>query len=134
VSVNGADFVLNPSINVRIVGFRTEKRFSYAVGDATKAFPAHLGVQRYRRHILLLNSGWMVLFDDLQLSDAGRRTRGYNHFAWTVHSDPTTHKLIISANKAIWKACTGEEATLTMHLLEPQDFAWERALLQSTRG
>lgn len=134
VSVNGADFVLNPSINVRIVGFRTEKRFSYAVGDATEAFGVHLGVQRYRRHILLLNCGLMVLFDDLQLSDAGRRTIGYNHFTWMVHSDPTTHKLTISANKVIWKTCTGQEPTLTMHLLEPQDFAWERTLLQSMHG
>jgi len=133
VSVNGADFVVDPSINVRIVAFRTEKRFSYAAGDATEAFPPHLGVQRYRRHVLLLDCGWMVLFDDLQLSDIGRSRRSYNNFVWTVHSDPTTHQLSITGNKAIWKARSDDRSTLAMHLLEPEDFAWERAVLQSTR-
>jgi len=134
VSVNGNDFLVDPSINVRIIGFRVEKGFSYAVGDATEAFPHRLGVQRYRRHILLLDCDWMVLFDDLQLTSLGRRTRGYNHFTWTVHSDPTAHELFISGNKAIWRTHADNESTLSMQLLEPQEFAWERALLQSTRG
>ena len=134
VSVNGNDFLVDPSINVRIVGFRVEKGFSYAVGDATEAFPHRLGVQRYRRHTLLLDCDWMVLFDDLQLTSLGRRTSGYNHFTWMVHSDPTAHQLSILQNKAIWRARADKESTLSMQLLEPQEFAWERALLQSTRG
>ena len=134
VSVNGADFLVDPSINVRIMGFRAEKEFSYAVGDATEAFPRRLGVQRYRRHIVLLNCGPMLLFDDLQLTDLGRKTRHYNSFIWTVHSDPATHQLSISPGKAIWKTRSDEKSTLTMQLLEPQELAWERALLQSPRG
>ncbi|MFQ6034901.1 MAG: DUF4962 domain-containing protein [Sedimentisphaerales bacterium] len=134
VSVNGADFVVDPSIDVRIVALRTEKRFSYAVGDATEAFPPHLGVQRYRRHALLLDCGWMVLFDDLQLSDIARHRRNYNNFVWTVHSDPTTHQLSIAGNKAIWKAHSDDKLTLSVELLQPQDFAWEHAVLQSTGG
>jgi hypothetical protein len=129
VSVNGTDFVADPSLNMRIVGFREEKRFSYAVGDATEAFPPHLAVQRYRRHVLLLDCKWMIVFDELRLSNIAKSA--YNHFTWTVHSDPATHQLSISASKAVWKAHTDDESTLIMHLLEPQDFAWERALLQS---
>jgi len=134
VSVNGTDFLVDPSINVRIIGFRVEKEFSYAVGDATEAFPRRLGVQWYRRHIVLLDCGQMVLFDDLQLTNLGRKTRHYNSFTWTVHSDPATHQLSISPGKAIWKTHSDEKTTLTMQLLEPQELAWESALLQSPRG
>jgi len=115
VSVNGSDFVVDPSINVRIVAFRDEKRFSYAVGDATEAFPDQLGVQQYNRHILLLDSRWMVIFDDLRLSELGRNRRSYNRFIWTVHSGPASHQLSISGNKTIWKPRLNSEPTLTMH-------------------
>jgi len=134
VSVNGSDFVVDPSINVQIVAFRDEKRFSYTVGDAAEAFPDQLGVQQYRRHILLFDLGWMVIFDDLRLTNLGRSRSSYNRFIWTVHSDPTTHQLSISGNKTIWEPHIDGEPKLTMHVLEPQDFAWERALLQSTRA
>lgn len=74
VIVSGADFLIDTSINVKIVAFKAEHGFSYVVGDATNAFPRHLGIQKYRRHILLLDCGWMVLFDTLQLSN-GMTTR-----------------------------------------------------------
>jgi len=134
VTVNGADFVVDPSIKVQIVALRKDARFSYAVGDATEAFLPHLAVQRYRRHILLLERGWMVLFDDLQLSDIASRRRNYNNFVWMVYSDPSTHQLAIKENKAIWTARSDDKSTLSMQLLEPQDLAWERATLQSTGG
>jgi len=132
ITVNGTDFLIDPSIDVKIVAFRAEHGFSYAVGDATNAFPRHLGIQQYRRHILLLDCGWMVLFDTLQLSNG--TTRSYNHFVWTVHSDPTTHQLSISENKVIWRGKANARSTLTMQLLEPEDFAWEHAFLQSLGG
>jgi len=132
VSVNGADFLVDPSIDVRIVASREEKDFSYAVGDAAEAFPSQLEVQQYRRHLLLLEYGQLVIFDNLRLTEIGRSRRHYNRFVWTVHSDPTAHTLSISGTKASWKPQSNSEPILSMYLLEPQDFAWENALLQST--
>jgi len=134
VSINGSDFLIDPSIDVRIISFHSEKEFTYAVGDATKAFNNQLGIQKYRRHILMLEPDWLVIFDDLRLNEIGRRGRTYNRFIWTVHSDPNTHKLSIIKNKAIWESQLDKEPKLTMEILEPNDFAWEHSLIQSNNG
>jgi len=133
-SVNGAEFVIDPSINLRIQGLNQAEGFSCAVADATEAFPPQAGVEQYRRYMVLLDCGWMILYDDLKLSDTGKSTRHYNRFAWAVHSDPGTHTLSVSGTQAIWKARSDDMPALNLHLLEPQDFAWERAILQSTGG
>ncbi|MCK4966730.1 DUF4962 domain-containing protein, partial [bacterium] len=134
VSVNGADFIANPSLNLKIAGFLNEDNFSYAVGDASEAFQSRLGVSKYRRHLLLLKNGWLIIFDDLGLDEHWRSRRIYSHFSWTVHSDPNTHRFSISGNKAVWKSHKNYNTPLTMYILEPQEFAWERKLMQSVQG
>ena len=117
-----------------MTGFRNEKNFSYAVGDAAAGFQSQPGVRYYRRHILLFENKWLIVFDDLILNDSDMRNRGFNHFSWTVHSDPATHKFSISGNRVEWKSLNENKPPLYLYLLEPQEFAWERKLLQSTRG
>lgn len=134
VSINGSDFLVDPSIDVRFVSFISEKEFTYAVGDATEGFYKQLGIQQYRRHILMLEPDWLIIFDDLRFNDTGRRTRTYNHFIWTIHSDPNTHKISIIKNKAIWASQLDKEPKLMMEILEPNDFAWEHSLIQSNNG
>jgi len=134
LTINGTGFSLDPSINIRIAAFQTQPRFCYAVADATDAFPPKLQVQKYHRHILLLNSGWMILFDDLQLTDTGGEKGSSNSVVWTVHSDPTTHRLSVSSNKAIWKTLLGGGSALVMHLLQPQDFTLEHSPLELSAG
>jgi hypothetical protein len=134
VCVNGNNFIGDPSLNIKMVGFRNEKDFSYAIGDATDGFSPQQGVQLYRRHILLFENKWLIVFDDLTLNELGTRFRGYNHFSWTVHSHPKTHNFTISGNSVVWKSNNENKPTLTLYLSEPQEFAWERKLLQSTKG
>lgn len=132
VSVSGADFRPDPSLDVRIVGFCTGDGFSYAVGDARAAFPEELGVTRYRRHVVLLDDGWCVLFDDLQLADNAGRS--WNRFQWNLHSDPRRHDVSIRGTTCSWGRPSDETAGLRMHVMEPEEFAWERAVLKDRAG
>jgi len=134
VSVNGTEFVIDPSINVSISGLSEAQGFSCTVADATEAFPREAGVEQYRRYLVLLDCGWMILLDDLKLTERRKSTRHYNRFAWAVHSDPAVHKLSVSGTSAVWKAKSNNKPGLYLHVLEPRDFAWECALLQSTSG
>ena len=74
----------------------------------------------------------MILYDDLKLNDQGKKGRSYNRFTWSVHSDPSAHLLTVSENRATWKKKEGNAPALNLFILEPEVFAWERALLQST--
>ncbi|WP_073059112.1 DUF4962 domain-containing protein [Fodinibius roseus] len=134
VDVNGADFETDPSLNIHIEEFINENNFSYAVGDATEAFFPQLGVKRYKRHILLFENKWLLIFDDLQLNERGSQNKVWNRFNWTVHSDPTTHECVINKNRVKWESLKGNKPPLWMYVIEPREFGWEREMLQSKKG
>src|SRR5439155_3384876 len=100
VSVNGADFRVDPALGIRLQEVVEEREFARAAGDATAAFPPELGVASYRRRLVLL-PGCLVLFDDLRL--ASTPTRAWNRFEWSLHSDPATHALSVSGPAAAWQ-------------------------------
>jgi hypothetical protein len=131
VTVNGADSSTDPAADVRLVGLIDQPDFSYAVGEATEGFLKALGVEHYRRHLLLL-SDCMVMYDDLRLST--RDSRNWNRLQWTLHSNPQTHLLSIDNTSAMWQASHAVATRLILHVLEPAEFAWERATLQSQEG
>lgn len=133
VCVNGADFSSDPSLGVKVTGFRNEKNFSYAVGDATEGFLPQLGVQRYRRQIVLFENRWLLVFDDLRLSEEGQENWRFNNFSWTVHSDPNTHTVAINERQVAWKSEGGKQP-LSMYVMEPQAFGWKREVFQSIKG
>lgn len=134
ISVNGADFIADPASEIRLTAFICKNEFSYSVGDGTKIFMKDLGVERYLRHVLLYQNQWLFIFDDLVLNTTTSRSRGYNRFTWTVHSDPNTHSPYLSDNQVDWRSKCTDHPPLFMHVLEPQDFAWEKGLLKSSRG
>jgi hypothetical protein len=133
VNVNGADFNGNPASQIKIDGSVANKYFSYAVGDATEGFLSQVGVNHYRRHILLFANTWLFIYDDLNLNKQGRQNRVLNRFNWTVHSDPGTHTFEMKGNKVIWKSISGK-GPLIMYILEPLEFGWEREIFQSKKG
>ena len=120
------------NLKLKIAGTRNEKIFSYAVGDATEGFLPKLGVQYYRRHILLFENRWLIIFDDLKLNNEGQKNSIFNRFSWTVHSDPNTHNFSINGNKVEWKS-NSDNKSLSMYLMEPSEFGWERELFQSIK-
>lgn len=130
VSVNGADFSVDPALDVRLGTVVEEPDFCYAVGDAAAAFPPSARVAHYRRHLVLLD-GCLILFDDLQLADLG--TRNWNRFEWRLHSDPATHTLAVDRTRATWTAHAGS-GRLTLEILAPVEFAWEQSTLCSRSG
>jgi hypothetical protein len=131
VSVNGADFRVEPDLDIRLRTLVQEADFAYACGDATAAFAPHLGVAGYQRHVVLLG-GCLVLFDDLRL--ASRATRSWNWFQWTLHSDPGTHELSFAGLDASWTPRGTGSPRLLLNVLEPAEFAWEHSALASRRG
>jgi hypothetical protein len=134
VSVNGADFLVDATLDLRILAMRVDKNrgFRYAVADATRGFHQHLEVDRYLRHLILLNSGHCLVFDDLRLKT--RQNRTWNQFQWTVHSDPTAHRVTASGPTLSWHSHTRERLQLTMRVFEPLAFAWEQAKLDPLDG
>jgi hypothetical protein len=134
INFNGADFIADAALQVKIAGFREEPGFSYAVADATNAFQPQLGVESYRRHMLLFGNKWLFIFDDIKIGRAGMKTSGVNRFSWTAHSEPSTHKFSIQGNHVIWQSIDEPKTPLSMFLLEPQQYAWERELYQSAEG
>jgi hypothetical protein len=134
ISFNGADFIADATLPVKMAGFRQTSDYSYAVADATAAFQQNLGVESYRRHMLLFKDKWLFIFDDIKVGKAGMRTSGVNRFSWTAHNEPATHKFSIEGNKVIWQALEGQKTPLSMFLLEPQQYAFERELFQSAAG
>ena len=133
ISFNGADLVADAALRVRIVAFRNEADFSYAVADAAGAFQPYLGVEYYRRHLLLLKE-WLFIFDDIKIGRSGMRNRGYNRFTWTAHSEPSTHNFSVQGNKVTWQSTGEQKSPLSMFLLEPQQYAWEKERYQSSTG
>lgn len=132
VSINGADFSADPRLEIKMAGFRTGSDFSYAVGDATEGFLPEPGIESYRRHMVLVKNEYLVIFDDLKLSEEGRKNWIFNRFSWTAHSDPNTHDFTIDGKQVEWK--TEGKPALNMCLLEPPEFGWERQLFQSLKG
>jgi hypothetical protein len=84
--------------------------------------------------MLLFKDKWLFIFDDIKVGKAGMRTSGVNRFSWTAHNEPATHKFSIEGNKVIWQALEGQKTPLSMFLLEPQQYAFERELFQSAAG
>ena len=85
VSVNGADFRVDPALAVRLLGVTQEPGYAWAWADATAAFLPECRVGQYHRQVVLLD-GALVLFDDLRLE--ATPTRHWNRFQWGLHSDP----------------------------------------------
>lgn len=130
VSVNGNGYNVNPEANIKILGYINGRNFIYTVGDATEAFLPEIGVNFYRRHLLLIND-WLIIFDDLLLSNVGRRTSIFNYYTSTVYSDPKNHTIEIDSNRVSWWSKNRNQQPLTMFMLEPSEFAWELGTLQS---
>lgn len=134
VNVNGSDYCGGPALRIKMLGFVKGKHYAYAVGDATEGFLSSLGVDHYRRHVLLFANKWLFIFDDLKLGEKGRQNRTFNRFNWTIHSDPAVHGFEIEKNRVIWKSKTGNHKPLSMSIIEPLEFGWEREMFQSRRG
>jgi len=133
ISLNGADFRADPSLNVRIEAFISEKDFSYTVGNGTEGFLTQLGVGSYKRHMLMLAGKWLFIYDDLRLNETGRKNRIFNHIGWTVHSDPKTHQFHINGNSVDFVSLNGKDP-LHMYMMNPQNYGWERVIFQSKKG
>lgn len=131
VAVNGADFRVDPAIDVHLAVVVEQPDFCYAMGDATEAFLPVLRVRRYRRQLVLLD-GCLIVYDDLRLADGA--TRPWNQFQWTLQSDPREHELSVKGSAAIWRTRPADGPKLTLDVLQPEAFAWERATLESQAG
>jgi|GEM_PF-2344639 len=128
VTVNGADFTTDPAADVRLLGLVEQPDFTCAAGDAARAFLQPLGVAYYRRFLALF-SDCLVVYDDLRL--APDEHNNWNHFRWSVHGDPQTHRLSLAGASAKWQAQSGDAPALSLNILAPEEFAWERATLES---
>jgi len=133
VSLNGADYNTDPSLDIRMEAFITEEDFTCAVGNGTEAFLPQLGIHSYKRYMVLLPDNWLIIFDDLRLSDTGMKNSIFNRFGWTVHSDPNTHRFDIDGNKVHWVSSSGDKP-LRMFMLRPREYGWERSFFQSING
>jgi hypothetical protein len=131
VSVNGSDSRVDPALAVRLLAMTQAEEYCWAWADATAAFPPETRVGQYHRHVVLLD-GCLVLFDDLRLEASP--TRHWNRFQWTLHSDPSTHRLSLDDMRATWSASGTGSPALTLTVLSPAEFAWERAVLESQSG
>ena len=129
VAVNGADFLTDAGRDVKILAFLRERDFTYVVGDATAAFPSSVKVASYRRHLWFHSGGRLLLFDELKLADAN--SRYWDNFQWTLHSDPRQHRVVAKGAQLEWQPLKKKTPKLRVHVLEPKDFAWEHAKLQS---
>ncbi len=134
VSVNSADLLPDAALDVRILAAHVDKNrgYSYVVADATSGYSPHLEVASYRRHMMLLSGGHCLVFDDLRLK--ARRTRSWNQFQWSVHSDPQEHRVVASGPTLTWHSRTREQPQLTLRVFEPREFAWEQAKLDPLDG
>ena len=132
VAVNGADFLVDPGLNIDMVAVTAEDGFAYAVGDASRAFPAACGVDQYRRHCWMQRDGRIILFDQLRLTDSD--SRYWDQFQWTLHSDPRTHRVTADGPALQWFSAESGKPVLKVHVLEPEGFAWEHARLHSLDG
>ena len=137
VAVNGANYRIDPTLDVRLETVVEEPDFSYCMGDATAAFELGLGVRLYRRSLVML-SGCLILYDDLRLAQAGY----WRQFQWQLHSDPRVHEVNVKGSTAQWQLRGGaatphadqSQPRLSLFVLEPQKFAWEQAVLKSQTG
>jgi hypothetical protein len=133
VAVNGADLRADPGLPARVLAFRREPDFTYVVGDAAAAFPADAKVARYRRHLVLWHAdGRLFLFDDLRLREANAVY--WQNFEWSLHGDPRAHRVTAAGRRLVWQPLTRTSPRLTVDVLEPEDFAWEHARLESQDG
>ncbi len=133
VTVNGSDFLTNQDLEVQILGTEPDLTHSYAVADATNAFPSHHGIALYRRHLVLLHEGLLIVFDDLRKT-GGRTSTSYDRFEWTVHIDPTIHRLQSAGRKIRWVDPDGVQTSMSMEVLFPENFAWEQTIIQAKGG
>lgn len=133
VSVNGCDFRTDQNLNLRILGTESGALYSYAVADATAAFPECLKIESYRRHLVLLHEGLLVVFDDLRLKKTHPST-SYLRFEWTVHVDPTAHLLSPDGKRISWLDLDEVPTPFRMDLVFPKEFAWEQRVIKSTKG
>jgi hypothetical protein len=131
LAVNGADLVPDPSLDIRLLEVSESPGCAAAVGDATAAFPTHLGVERWHRHVRLFDD-CLVLYDDLRLES--RRRHHWNRLEWRLHSDPATHLLTCSGAQARWTPREGSGNALRLDIVAPQDFAWETSILVDLEG
>src|SRR5205085_2658288 len=131
VSMNGADFRVDPSLGVRLLGMVEGPGFCYTAGDATAGFAVELGVARYLRQLVLIE-GCLIVYDNVRL--ASPVTRVWYRFQWTLHSDPATHRLACAGSSATWRPLTAGAPALVLDVLEPSEFAWEQATLQVWGG
>jgi hypothetical protein len=131
VSVNGAHLLPDPQRQPHVLACMSQRGVHYVLGDASDVFPDHLGIRRYRRHMLMLQPDWFILFDELQL--ASTASRPWNRFEWAVHSDPQQSTLTISGTNIRWQKIGGG-VELKMRILAPAEFVWERSLISSLTG
>jgi hypothetical protein len=133
VAVNGAEFLTDPALPIRIEAFRSERAFSYCVGDAGAAFPADARVAHYRRHLLLWHAdAQLFIFDDLRLREA--RAAYWNSFQWSLHTDPRSHRVTTAGRRLVCRPIDRVSPNLTVQIFEPEEFAWEHGRLASLDG
>jgi len=69
----------SPEAFGRITDFYTSATHDYFCGDATTAYPAELGLKRFKRHILYIRPDIFVIYDELEADHPAR-------FDWLLHS------------------------------------------------
>jgi len=130
ISVNGAQLLPDPTLQPEITAFVTNPEYTYVRGDAGAVFPAQAGVRRFRRHVLWLAPGWLVLLDEVELADTG--TRGWNRFEWALHNTPQVSHVYPAGAGAVWSNGCG--ARLQMHVFAPAALAWDHSLFMAQDG
>ena len=137
----------------RILRAESTATLDYIVGDATEAYPADLGLERFQRHLLFLKPDVLIVADDIQLKESkslelrfhpeqqtGRRDGGAFLFEGTssvLRLEPlTTDSLQIDATPLAMEGRHGEKdlsmytVRLTRAAAEWQNvvaFSWARS-------
>jgi hypothetical protein len=62
------------------------------------------------------------------------KTSSFSRFEWSVHADPEVHRLVTSNRSVEWLDRKDDSQQLTLEILHPRHFAWERTDLLSTTG
>ncbi len=131
IAVDGANFRYDIGSTVHIDTVTLEGDVMYARGDATDGFMEELNVQRFHRHLILVD-GALVVIDDIRRP--GGPHRMYNLLQWTLHHDPREHEVAIDGSSAVWTPRDVSDVRLRLDLLAPREFAWETNTMQDQDG
>jgi len=108
VLINGAGQAWNPRRPTgpfvgRLLAHQRRGDVVYWAADATHAYQTVRGLLRCHRHVVFVDGGWFVVFDDLAMRRDAKRAR----FSWLFHVAPKTD-LAIAADSTSFSYRLGD--------------------------